>query len=153
MARYTHDLIVAVPLSHFYEQVKDVLKSCDLEVIYFKEDYLIAREAPGNVPFAKLVTIEILVDSTRAKAEATHFSVVVKNEELPLQTDNHCFQIYQKINKAIAENKGWSLLRSVTTNAADSTPQVKAPEVKASEVTASEVTASEVKAPGTNASN
>jgi hypothetical protein len=118
MARYTHDLTVAVPLSHLYEQVKDVLKSCELEILYFKEDYLMARETPGNVPFAKLVTVEVLVDSTRATSETTSLNVVVKNEELPLQTDNHCFQVYQRVNRAISDNKGWSLVRSVVSNTA-----------------------------------
>jgi hypothetical protein len=118
MARYTHDLTVAVPFSHLYEQVKAVLMACDLEILYFKEDYMIAREAPGNVPFSKLVTVEVLVDSTRATEETTNLNIVVKNEELPLQAENHCFQIYQKINKAITENQGWSLVRStVTSNA------------------------------------
>jgi hypothetical protein len=116
MARYTHDLTVAVPFSRLYEQVKDVLKACELEILYFKEDYLMARETPGNVPFSKLVTVEVLVDSTRATSETANLSVVVKNEELPLQTDNHCFQVYQKINKAIAENTGWSLVRSTLTS-------------------------------------
>jgi hypothetical protein len=116
MARYTHDLTVAVPLAQLYEQVKDVLRSCELEILYFKEDYLMAREAPGNVPFAKLVTVEVLVDSTRATAETTSFNVVVKNEELPLQTNNHCFQVYQRVNQAISENKSWSLVKSIVSN-------------------------------------
>jgi hypothetical protein len=112
MARYTQDLTVAVPLAQLYQQVTDVLKGCNLEILYFKEDYLMARETPGNVPFAKLVTVEVLVDSTRATKETTTLTMVVKNEELPLQTQNHCYGIYQKVNKAIAENKGWNLIRS-----------------------------------------
>lgn len=112
MARYTHDLTVAVPLSHFYEQMKGVLEACSFEILYFKEDYLIAREAPGNVPFSRLVTVEVLVDSTRATQEATHLNVVVKNEELPLQANNHCYQVYEKLNQAIIDNKGWNLIQS-----------------------------------------
>lgn len=112
MARYTHDLTVAVPLSQFYEQVKTVLKACHFEILYFKEDYVIARESPGSIPFSRLVTVEILVDSTRATQDATHLNVVVKNEELPLQADNHCYQMYEKLNQAIADNKGWNLIKS-----------------------------------------
>jgi hypothetical protein len=112
MARYTHDLTVAVPLSHLYEQVTGVLKSCNLEILYFKEDYVIAREMPGKVPFARLVTVEVLVDSSRATQEKTNLNVVVKNEELPLQADNHCYQVYQRLNQAISEHKGWDLIRS-----------------------------------------
>jgi hypothetical protein len=116
MARYTHDLTVAVPLSHLYEQVTDVLKACNLEILYFKDDYVIARETPGNVPFSRLVTVEVLVDSTRATQEKTSLNVVVKNEELPLQADNHCYQVYQKLNQAISDNKGWNLVRSSIAN-------------------------------------
>jgi hypothetical protein len=112
MARYTHDLTVAVPLSQFYEQVKEVLQACSFEVLYFKEDFVVARETPGNIPFSRLVTVEIFVDSTRATQEMTHFSVVVKNEELPLQANNHCYQMYEKLNQVIADNKGWNLIKS-----------------------------------------
>jgi hypothetical protein len=112
MARYTHDLTVAVPLSQFYEQVKEVLKACHFEVLYFKEDFVVARETPGNIPFSRLVTVEIFVDSTRATQDITHLNIVVKNEELPLQADNHCYQMYEKLNQAIADNKGWNLIKS-----------------------------------------
>jgi hypothetical protein len=113
MARYTHDLTVAVPLSQFYEQIKEVLKACHFEILYFKEDYVIAREAPGSIPFSRLVTVEVLVDSTRATQDSTHLNVVVKNEELPLQANNHCYQMYEKLNQAIADNKGWNLIKSI----------------------------------------
>jgi hypothetical protein len=116
MARYTHDLTVAVPLSQFYEQVKEVLKACSFEVLYFKEDFVVARETPGNVPFSRLVTVEIFVDSTRATQDMTHFSVVVKNEELPLQANNHCYQMYEKLNQAIVDNKGWNLIKGTPEN-------------------------------------
>jgi hypothetical protein len=116
MARYTHDLTVAVPLSQFYEQVKEVLKACNFEVLYFKEDFVVAREVPGNVPFSRLVTVEVFVDSTRATPDITHFSVVVKNEELPLQVNNHCYQMYEKLNHAITENQGWNLIKSTAEN-------------------------------------
>ena len=117
MARYTHDLTVAVPLSQFYEQVKAVLSTCNFEVLYFKEDFVVAREIPGNIPFSRLVTVEIFVDSTRATPDVTRLNVVVKNEELPLQADNHCYQMYEKLNQAIAENKGWSLIKGTPENA------------------------------------
>jgi hypothetical protein len=120
MARYTHDLTVDIPLSHLYDQVTDVLKACNLEILYFKDDYLMARETPGKVPFAKLVTVEVLVDNTRATPEKTNLNVVVKNEELPLQTDNHCYQVYQQLNRAIIDNKGWNLSNSSVIDAAAS---------------------------------
>jgi hypothetical protein len=60
----------------------------------------------------------VLVDSTRATKEVTSLNVVVKNEELALQANNHCHEIYQKVAQAINDNKGWNLLRSAESNIA-----------------------------------
>ncbi len=69
-----------------------------------------AREKPGQVPFTKLATVEVLVDSTRSTMHAADFELVVKNEELPLQSNNHCSQVYQSLLKRSAANPGWRLL-------------------------------------------
>ena len=113
MARYTHLLTLTDPLSHLYEQVKDMLESFNFQVDFVTDDYLMARENPGRVPFAKLVTVEVLFDPTKATAETTTLNFVVKNEELPLQTNNHCFLMYQQLTQAITENKNWTLIDSV----------------------------------------
>lgn len=110
MARYTRSLSVALSLSNCLTQLKAVLESCDLEALFSKEDCIIAREKPGKVPFAKLVTIEVLVDSTRATSNVTNMDVVVKNEELPLQSNNHCFQIFDQFSQAIDQHSGWQVI-------------------------------------------
>lgn len=110
MARYTRLLSIALPLQNCLTQLKAVLESCNLEVLFFKEDCIIAREKPGQVPFAKLVAIEVLVDSTRATNNITSMEVVVKNEELPLQSNNHCFQIFDYLSQALNQHSGWQLL-------------------------------------------
>lgn len=110
MARYTRSLSVALSLSNCLTQLKAVLESCDLEALFSKEDCIIAREKPGKVPFAKLVTIEVLVDSTRATSNVTNMDVVVKNEELPLQSNNHCFQIFDQFSQAINQHSGWQVI-------------------------------------------
>jgi hypothetical protein len=38
---------------------------------------------------------------------------VIKNEELPLQVDNHCRQMFDLVQEAVAENKHWQLVESV----------------------------------------
>lgn len=110
MARYTRSLSVALSLSNCLTQLKAVLESCDLEALFSKEDCIIAREKPGKVPFAKLVTIEVLVDSTRATSNVTNMDVVVKNEELPLQSNNHCFQIFDQFSQTINQHSGWQVI-------------------------------------------
>jgi hypothetical protein len=110
MARYIRSLTVAVPVSCLHQQLADTLQSCDFQILYTTEGYLIARETPGNIPFAKLVTVEVLIDSTRATDAKTHLNFVIKNEELPLQANNHCFQMYQRVNQALADNENWQLV-------------------------------------------
>lgn len=110
MARYTRSLSVSLSLSDCLTQLKAVLKDCGLEVLLSKEDCLIARETPGQVPFAKLVTIEVLVDSTRATSTITNMDIVVKNEELPLQTNNHCSQVFDQLNQSLTQHSGWQII-------------------------------------------
>ncbi|MBZ8180137.1 hypothetical protein [Oscillatoria salina] len=113
MARYTCTFTVAVPLERLQGLLIEVLQSCNFDVIYKTADYLMARESPGQVAFSKLVTAEILIDRTTATASEVRMNVVVKNEELPLQFDNHCRQIFDLIQQAIADNDRWQLLEIV----------------------------------------
>lgn len=126
MARYTRSLSVALSLSDCLAQLKAVLEGCNLEVLFSKEDCVIARETPGRVPFAKLVTIEVLVDSTRATSNVTNMDVVVKNEELPLQTNNHCSQIFDQLSQSLNQHSGWQVIAEDLAQAEDKQPAASA---------------------------
>jgi len=112
MARYTSLFTISVSLDSLQRMLSDLLESCNLDVIYDTGDYLMAREVPGQVAFAKLVTVEVLIDRFPEKEEEVRMNFVVKNEELPLKTDNHCRQIFNQVNRAIAENRQWHLIES-----------------------------------------
>ncbi len=113
MARYTSLLTVAVQLQQLHEYLAETLKACNLEVIYDTGDYLMAREVPGDVSFAKLVSVEVLIDRTTAIDEKVRMKLVVKNEELPLQTRNHCQQMFELVHTAMAGSKRWKLIEQV----------------------------------------
>jgi uncharacterized protein (DUF39 family) len=113
MARYTCLFTVAIPLQHLHQQVIETLKSCNLEIIYNSADYIMGREVPGQIPFAKLVTAEVLIDKTTATDAKSRMSMVIKNEELPLQMNNHCHQMFERIHQAMAENRRWELIDRV----------------------------------------
>jgi hypothetical protein len=82
-----------------------------MELIYEIDDYIMGRENPGSVAFAKLVTTEFLIDVTVATLNSVGIKVVVKNEELPLKINNHCQQVFQEIQQAIGErHPHWQLL-------------------------------------------
>lgn len=113
MARYTCSFIVSVPLERLLPTLIEVLTSCNFDIIYDTGDYLMAREIPGQIAFAKLVTVEALIDRTTATDEEVRMNFVIKNEELPLQVDNHCHQMFYKVNSAIANNRQWQLVETV----------------------------------------
>lgn len=113
MARYTCSFTVTVPIDRLRQLLVDVLQACNLDIIYEISDYIMAREVPGHVSFAKLVTVEVLVDKTTATDTETRMNFVIKNEELPLQVDNHCHQMFELVNQAILDNRHWHVVQSV----------------------------------------
>ncbi|HEY9619745.1 MAG TPA: hypothetical protein V6C78_05220, partial [Crinalium sp.] len=113
MARYTSLFTVAVSFDQLRRLLNDLLRSCHFDVIYDTEDYLVARETPGRVSFAKLVTVEVLIDKFSHKEPEVRMSFVVKNEELPLNTDNHCRQMFNLVNRAVEETRQWHLIESI----------------------------------------
>ncbi|WP_013324001.1 hypothetical protein [Gloeothece verrucosa] len=113
MARYTCSYIVKTSLGQLEALLKELLTGCDFEVTYHTQDYMMAREMPGKVPFSKLVTVEVLIDSTTATPSQVQLSLVVKNDELPLQRDNHCSQLFNGVQEVIAQDYQWQLVESV----------------------------------------
>jgi hypothetical protein len=114
MARYTCLVTVSAPEEQSVKQsVGATLESCNCNVIYEAKDYVVAREVPGNVAFPKLVTVEVLIDEKPEAEQTIRMNVVVKNEELPLQIDNHCRRVFDKVNQAIAQNESWQLIHAV----------------------------------------
>ncbi len=114
MARYTSLLTVGLPMRDLQPLLNETLKSCNLEIIYATEDYLMARENPGQVAFPKLVTVEVLIDKTTATEREVRMNLVMKNEELPLQVENHCRKMFNLVNQTISDNKSWNLIETVT---------------------------------------
>ena len=112
MARYTCSYLVKLPIDQIQPSLKEILQSCNFDVLYQTGDYLMAREIPGEVAFTKLVRVEVLTDTTTATPEEVQVNFVVKNEELPLQLDNHCRQMFNLVTRAIANDNKWQLLEN-----------------------------------------
>jgi hypothetical protein len=113
MSRYICHFLVKLSAQTVRSQVKHLLESCRMETIYEIEDYVMAREIPGQVSYAKLVTAEVLIDITNASKDAMTLSFVVKNEELPLNSNNHCHQMFDRLRVSIEQNKGWQTINSL----------------------------------------
>jgi hypothetical protein len=111
MARYTCRFSIEPALEEMRLALREIMKSCHLETIYEIEDYVMWREIPGKVSFARLVTVEVLIDITFATAKSVGIKLVVKNEELPLKVSNHCHQVFTAIQQEVAKrHPDWQLL-------------------------------------------
>lgn len=110
MARYTSLFVIAVNIDNLKPLLTDLLQTCNLEITYDTGDYMMAREIPGRVPFTKLVTVEVLIDRSADTEDTVRMNFVVKNEELPLQKDNHCRQMFDLLGEEVAETRQWQIL-------------------------------------------
>ncbi|WP_315786238.1 hypothetical protein [Fischerella sp. JS2] len=113
MARYTCSFILSIPVHHLQPLLVELLQDCNLDVQYSTLDYIMAREIVGTVSYSKMVTVEILIDKSTATETETRMSIVIKNQELPLQLDNHCRQVFEYIKQAIEESRHWHLIESL----------------------------------------
>ncbi len=113
MARYTCSYLVNNPLEQLQGLLSQTLRACNFEVIYHTPDYMMAKEIPGRTSFARLVAVEVLIDSTTATNNEVQINLVVKNDELPLQLDNHCRQLFDQVQTVIAKNHQWQLLENI----------------------------------------
>ncbi len=113
MARYTSSFVANATLEQVPQLLTQVLESCDLRVVYQATDYLMAKETPGKVAFSKLVSIEVLIESTIAKKNEVPVTFVVKNDELPLNPDNHCQQRFQQLQTVLKQSQEWRLTTAI----------------------------------------
>ncbi|HEY9889701.1 MAG TPA: hypothetical protein V6D02_14945 [Candidatus Obscuribacterales bacterium] len=102
MARYTTLFRAVSSLAQIRQKVADTLASCDLNLIYENDEYLVAKEKPGGVKLDQLATVEILINPPTVSEPATRVDVIVQNQELPLRKDNHCYRLFETLNQAIA---------------------------------------------------
>jgi len=113
MCRYVCDFLVNLSPHDVRSPLKKLVEGCGLETVYDIEDYFMAREIPGRVSFAKLVTAEVLIDVTTATQSAVKLSFVVKNEELPLNRHNHCRQVFDLLRLTITQNYDWQPINNL----------------------------------------
>jgi hypothetical protein len=118
MSRYVCHFLVNLSPQHVRLPLKMLFEACGLDTMYETDDYVMAREIPGQIIFTKLVTSEVLIDVSSANPDLVKLSFLVKNEELPLNPHNHCRQIFDLLRVAIAHNYDWESI--------DNLPQIPA---------------------------
>jgi hypothetical protein len=107
MARYTNLFTASGSAQDLRRSVVRVLQACNLSLIYEAADYLVAKEKPGQVTYSQLATVEVLIDTPPDQESRAQVNLVVKNEELPLKTNNHCHRVFKLVNQTIVDTQDW----------------------------------------------
>jgi hypothetical protein len=128
MSRYVCHFSVNFSAQNIRSVLHELLESCQLELVYEVEDYLKAREIPGRVSFSRLVTAEILIDISTATPAAVKLSFVVKNEELPLNSNNHCRQVFDSLRLAISQDRHWQPISNLRSHEPFATSSILMPD-------------------------
>ncbi|MDB9528102.1 hypothetical protein PN498_19060 [Oscillatoria sp. CS-180] len=102
MARYTTLFKAVSSLTHIRQKIADTLTSCDLNLVYENEDYLVAKEKPGGVKLAQLATVEVLINPPTVSDPSVRVDLIVQNQELPLKKDNHCYRLFEVVHQAMS---------------------------------------------------
>jgi hypothetical protein len=118
MSRYICHFLVGLSPDRLRLSLQKLLAVGRLETVHEGRDYIMAREIPGLVPFAKLVTVEVSIDITTSTPDAVKLSFLVRNEELPLNRDNHCRQVFDVLRLEIAHHPAWKPISSLRSRAA-----------------------------------
>jgi hypothetical protein len=113
MSRYVCHFLVNLAPGAVRFPLQKLFEACGMETTYETDDYVMARELPGQVIFTKLVTAEVSIDITSYDPDAVRLTFLVKNEELPLNLNNHCRQIFDLLRMAIAHNYDWEAIDSL----------------------------------------
>ena len=103
MARYTNFFMTASSQEAISQALVSALEACDLNLIYQDPVCLVAKERPGQVSFTQLATIELLISPPTLESGGSRIDLVVKNEELPLRSQNHCREVFTQVNQAISD--------------------------------------------------
>ncbi|CAN1209723.1 hypothetical protein TUMEXPCC7403_05825 [Tumidithrix helvetica PCC 7403] len=113
MARYTQHFLIEILPTNLQAAVLAALEECNLSITYSTGDYVMAQENSGQVAYSKLVTVEVLIHQSEIKGEQVKLTCVTKNEELPLQVDNHCHRMAESVSQAFARAQSWKFLEAI----------------------------------------
>lgn len=103
MARYTNFFMTRSSQEAISQSLVSALEACDLTLVYQDPVCIVAKERPGQVSFAQLATVELLISPPTVESGGSKIDLVVKNEELPLRAQNHCREVFAQINQAITD--------------------------------------------------
>jgi hypothetical protein len=114
MARYVGFIAVAIDdFQNLQPVVLGILEECNLEVSYNTGNYIMARERRGEVSFSQLAIAEVTFNLASITGNTIRIDLIVKNEALPSQKDNHCRQVFDLFIYWAMETEYWQVIESM----------------------------------------
>ncbi len=115
MARYTGFIIVAIEdFNNLQPVVLGILEELNLEVIHNTGNSILARERASEIPFSELAIAEVTFNLASITQTTIRIDLIVKNNTLPTQKDNHCRQVFDFFIYWAMENSYWQVIESMT---------------------------------------
>ena len=78
MARYTNFFMTASPQQAISQALVSALEACNLNLVYQDPVCIVAKERPGQVSFAQLATVELLISPPTLENGGSKVDLVVK---------------------------------------------------------------------------
>jgi hypothetical protein len=112
MARYAFYCLVQ-PRPDLPQIIAELLSEQGLMVTYKTDDYVMAQESAGKIPFNKLAKVEVLIHKSDMQIDRIKLTCVTKNGELQLQTLNYCQSVSDKLLSAFRTSTKWQFLEQL----------------------------------------
>jgi hypothetical protein len=113
MARYASYFLLRPQRPSISELVSELLTQCGLTITYNTEDYVMAQELAGRLPYNQLVKVEVLIHKSDMQKGVVKLTCVCKNGELQLQSDNHCQRLSDQLVSAFRECSLWQFIEQL----------------------------------------
>lgn len=111
MARLACSFEVSVAIDELPPLLVALLEDLEFDVQYHTDEYIMAREVPGNVSFIDLARVEVLIDKLTAVTESkSRFNIIFQNENPRLEDGFQ--QLFNFVKQAIEGSSHWHLLGS-----------------------------------------
>lgn len=114
MARYTCTFAIPCSQEQITQWLPSILQVCHLTIVHSGNDYILAKENPGQINFTELVSVEVLVESQSSDPMGINLNFIIRNEELPLKATNHCRTMSENISDAVQSHHEIRTLSYVT---------------------------------------
>lgn len=110
MARYTCSYKFPVSTQQIYSIMTEIFDSCQLQIEFQSNDYIMAKEIKNKIYYSHLVKVDVMINLFNINQNSTTINLIVQNEELALNKDNHAREKLEEIQQTIAQKYQGELL-------------------------------------------